>query len=213
MEKSNVEGTVNYESTTRYVLGVVAGSVILFPTIFSAISPPYVLDFFLYSFWMLAFLAFVFLSFAFHLSSLSGENAPVRTTGLGNNFAFLSLLSLFIFICGNIFSDRISKPEILSVTADKYTVSPNEIVSLSATASDNDGDHLRWHWIVEQEDVPHKDPPPTKYHQTLQSDLRTAQWIVPDSILNGFYRVAVQTNDGNKLSNKQFIVLRVHNGR
>ena len=168
----------------------------------------YVLDYFLYAFWILAFIAFISCAFAFHISSLSPNNAPIVSSGLGNNSAFFSLLSLFVFICGNLYSDRAAPPAIVSLQADQYVSSPRDLVALAGTASDDDGDHLIWTWRI---------APPASIENAnqipIQGDLRTAQWIVPEDAINGEYRVIAIVNDGSRDSEPRFLTIRVEDGR
>lgn len=209
--ENNLKGSVDYHSTSRFVLGLVSGAIILFPTIFSSITAPFIWDWALYGFWLSAFIAFIGLSISFHISSLSNDNTPVRSSGIGNIFALISILCLFLFISANIISDRLSPPKIVSLTGNTYSAAPGEVVSFIGEARDNDGDRLVWSWTVEWEEKPltGSENSLREKKMELQSTMRTAQWFIPKNIDGKSFKVTAKASDGDKTSEPQTIRVKV----
>ncbi|MBO9406844.1 hypothetical protein J7399_05360 [Shimia sp. R9_1] len=186
-----------HKSASRAVLGVISLSVIFFPTIFSSITKPYVFDGFMYTYWISAFLSFIFLTTAYYQSAFSDGNLPVKAVGMGNMLAALAIGCLFVFIFGNIISDRISPPRIVDLTLSKTVLSRSDFLEVKAVASDDDGDDLVWEWCVRPSEEARAQGAKTVQ---LEGHLRTVVWEPPNVLPAGSYYIEVAVDDGARKS-------------
>lgn len=186
-----------HKTASRAVLGVITLSVIFFPTIFYSISKPYVLDGFMYAYWLSAFSSFLFLTYAYYQSAFSNGNLPVKAIGVGNMLAAVAIGCLFVFIFGNIVSDRVSPPRIVDLTISKSVLTRSDFLQAKAVASDDDGDELRWEWCVRpSDDTRAKGAEAVQ----LEGHLRTVVWQPPSDLPAGLYYVEVAVDDGARRS-------------
>lgn len=188
-----------HQSASQAVLGVLALSAVFFPTIFASVSAPYVLDWFMYIYWGTGFMSFVFLTYSYYAAAFIAHAIPVRSIGLGNLFAAISLGSLFIFTMGNIVSDRTSAPRVVSLILESNVMKHAEFLRASAVGADDDKDNLKWDWCIR----------PSKETRAmgaktiqLDGDIRNAVWEVPNHIPAGSYYVEVTVTDGAKQSKR-----------
>jgi hypothetical protein len=133
---------------TRYMLALVTGAVVLFPSIDSSFRPPYVWNPVLYLFWIFSLLSLGFLGFAYYVSNFIEGKTPHRTAGLGNWFALIALCLLVMYVGRNLYSDRTSPLQITSLTAEPREAKPGEWVKFSAEVGASDVEGSQWNWSV-----------------------------------------------------------------
>jgi len=185
-----------HKNVSKAVLGIISLSVVFFPTVFSAISKPYVLDWVMYAYWICAFFSFIFLLCSYYVSAFS-EIVPVRTIGFGNLLAAMAVFALFVFVFGNIVSDRLSKPRVTEIRLSNYEMKRDGYLEISGFAYDDDGDDLVWDWCIR----PGRDAR-AKGAKTIQLDRqsRTMVWWPSKDMIEGQYFVEAAVSDGSNQS-------------
>lgn len=133
---------------SRYMLALVTGTVVLFPSINDSLKPPYIWNFALYGFWVSAILAIVLLGFSYYLSNFVASKVPHRSIGLGNWAALASLVFLVLYVGGNLYSDRSAPLQVESVTVEPREARPGDWVQLSAESNIAEAEDLKWRWTV-----------------------------------------------------------------
>ncbi|WP_142836336.1 hypothetical protein [Palleronia caenipelagi] len=185
-----------HKSVAKAVLGIISLSVIFFPSIFAAIRRPYTLDWAMYTYWICAFSSFVILLFAYYKSAFSNV-VPIRAIGIGNLSAALSILSLFLFVIGNILSDQLSKPRVIEISLSNHLIEYDTYLEATGTAYDDDGDDLIWNWSIR---------PSTEAHANgasliqLKSQSRSIVWWLGANMVPGVYFIEVTVSDGSRES-------------
>lgn len=183
---------------TKYLLALLTGAVVLFPTITGAFKPPYIFDWALYLFWGAATLGMVFLAIAFYLSTFVNK-APQRSAGLGTWLTTLALFGLVVYVGANVISDRTTPPSIVSVVAEPQTAAPNQWIKLTATATDQDDDALSWTWSIT--------PAPTP--ATPLGSQRVTYWKIPANADAGDYQATIEVKDDRDRSSTGNVTITV----
>lgn len=189
-----------YKAASAAILGLLIASLVLLPSAFGVIRPPYQHFWALWLYLVFLIVSSILLSAAYYLASWTTKNPPDKTGSLGVVAALISLLFFTIFIFGNMRSDQISPPEVSSLTADKFIVAPGGFVALTAEATDQSGDVLRWTWTVRRI----KDK--AAHVSQLRSTIRSAAWHVPADVPAGDYEIRASASDGGQEGSASLIV-------
>ena len=82
----------NIRELTGLVLGLVAGTVVLLPSLASLIYPPYILGWLLFAFLVSSIISFVLLGITLYLTFTKIPERPDKFHSYGNLFAILSFI-------------------------------------------------------------------------------------------------------------------------
>ena len=187
-------------------LGLVSLCLVLLPSTMGIIQKPYTHTIALWFFFLSLPVAILLLLFAYYFVAFTDAKLPIASTGLGNIAALIAIVSLGVFLFGNLISDRTSPPRITSLTASSYAPRPETAISFTAEAQDDDGDDLSWRWRVEPEERLRRQG---SRGEDLTSTLRSAQWHVPNEAAAGRYKVIAIASDPHRPSPAQSIELNI----
>ncbi|MFN3727076.1 MAG: immunoglobulin domain-containing protein [Allosphingosinicella sp.] len=193
-----------YKIGIAAALALVSLCLVLLPSIMGIIQKPYTHTAALWIFFLSLPVAILLLIYAYYFAAFTQARVPIASTGVGNIAAFIAIVSLGVFLFGNILSDRTSPPRITSLSASSYTPCPGSTISLTAEAQDDDGDDLRWRWEVQPDERLRRRG---ARGAELTSTLRSAQWHVPNEAAAGRYTVVVTASDPHRSSSAQSIEL------
>ena len=169
-----------YSSMARYSIAILSALIILFPSTKTFIEPPYDLDILLLVAFSSGFFGFLFNCYVIILTDIGRKkihsDLKITCSAWGSLLTFTALLLVFIYILWNLWIDRTSNPEIISLKINPLEPNINSLIEFTGEAEDQDSDSLKWQWKIIKEN---------KSTESIESDLKTAHWI-PKS--QGIYR-------------------------
>lgn len=187
------------------MIALISGAVILFPTIYTALQPPFLVILLLYAFWGLGTVALCLLFFAFYVAHFVDNKIPHRSCGAGNYMAFASLGCLFVFILTNLYDDYNTGPTIVELKVEPVVVAPGSAVRLTSVAEGKRANIIEWKWSINSHDHG------VGYNKTLSSSIRSAYWTVPSDLPLGRYYVTVTARLQGEISDQAKVIVTVRN--
>lgn len=175
------------------MLTILSLCLVSLPSLLSIAQRPYTYIFAMWFFCICTPFAIILLAFAYYFSAFTEKSPPDRSVGIGNLLGVVAIVSLGIFLFGNILSDKTSAPRITNLTSSDYTPAPGEIVIFRGEAQDSDGDDLSWRWEIRP--APGRGPV-----ARLPGPLRSTYWRVPADPRSGQYQLVAIVGDGRRFS-------------
>lgn len=214
-------------SIAKYSIAILSGLIIIFPSTYTFIEPPYNFDSILVITLIAAVIAFLANCRVILLVDLqSGKYSlkALRTSAVGSFFTLLSLIFVFTYIGINVYADRTSSPSIVDLQIQPLTPKAHSLIQLLGKAKDQDSDLMSWQWCIFKQATNSKnantdsnsiglanvgsgdkstvscDGDMNKDYQllsSLESTMRTAYWTPSH---DGAYMVSVTASDGDTIS-------------
>lgn len=139
----------NIRELSALVIGFIAGTVVLLPSLSSLISPPYIFGWILFAFLVTAIVSFALLCITLYLTFTAYAKRPAKLHSNGNLFAIISFLLITVFLLFNVFKDIDTLPEIEDVTYTPLNFKSGNTLRLAVKAKDSDKDTLSYKWVID----------------------------------------------------------------
>ena len=196
---SNEKDVDRFSSMAKYSIAILSALIILFPSTYTFIKPPYVYDFLLLIGFGTGLIGFFLNCYVLVLRDVGTQrifsNLGITSSVWGLLLTFLTLAIVFAHIFFNIYSDRTSSPEIVSLKINPLNPKLNSLVQFSGHAEDQDSDYLKWEWKIRKKDKFSSDDNSnlkSDDNSNLKSDIKTAYWIPIDP---GRYVISATVSD------------------
>lgn len=197
-----------YSSLAKYGIAILSAIIVIFPSSYTFIHPPYKYDGLLTTAFIFGVIAFLIECRVILLVDYREDSSPfsaMQNSAWGAMLTLATLCLLFSYVGINVSSDRSTPPRIVDLKYQPVQIKTGMLVELSGKATDQDLDDLTWKWNVLPTKPRGSSVKITPKKEELDSNLRTAHWIAQNP---GEYTVfAMVTDDDGLFSESKITIL------